>query len=42
LRAHKIVWKPQPEAPVLTLFAVHVTRKVGPFVFQRDYAAPDG
>jgi hypothetical protein len=41
LRAHKLAWKQHPDAPTLTLFAIHVTRKVGPFVFQRDYAAPD-
>jgi hypothetical protein len=41
LRVHKLAWKEQMEAPTLTLFAIHVTRKVGPFVFQRDYAAPN-
>jgi hypothetical protein len=41
LRAHKLALKQHPEAPTLTLFAVRVTRKVGPFVLQREYAAPD-
>jgi hypothetical protein len=41
LRAHKLALKQHPDAPTLTLFAVRVTRKVGPFVLQREYAAPD-
>ena len=41
LRAHKIGWKPHPEAPTLTAFGVRVTRKVGPFILKREYAAPD-
>jgi hypothetical protein len=41
LRAHKIGWKPQPDAPTLTAFGVRVARKVGPFILKREYAAPD-
>jgi hypothetical protein len=29
------------DAPTLTVFGVRVTRKVGPFILKREYAAPD-
>ena len=41
LRAHKIGSKPHADAPTLTAFGVRVTRKVGPFILKREYAAPD-
>jgi hypothetical protein len=42
LRIHKLSWKRDPQAPALTLFGVLVTRKVGPFIFRREYVAPEG
>jgi hypothetical protein len=42
LRAHRLTWKSHLDAPAVTLFGVRVTRKVGPFTLQREYAAPDG
>jgi hypothetical protein len=42
LRAHRLTWKQHPDAPALTLFGVRVTRRVGPFTLQREYAAPNG
>ena len=41
LRAHKIGSTPHADAPTLTAFGVRVTRKVGPFILKREYAAPD-
>jgi hypothetical protein len=38
LRFHKLTLKHRPDAPGLTLFAVRVTRKIGPFTLQREYA----
>jgi hypothetical protein len=38
LRAHRLTLKHQPDAPSLTLFGVRVTRKVGSFTLQREYA----
>lgn len=42
LRAHRLSWKRQVQAPILTLFGVLVTQKVGPFVLRREYAAANG
>ena len=41
LRAHKVGLKGHPNGPTLMAFGVRVTRKVGPFVLKREYAAPD-
>jgi hypothetical protein len=41
LRAHKVGLKEHPNGPTLMAFGVRVTRKVGPFVLKREYAAPD-
>jgi hypothetical protein len=40
LRAHRLVWKRQQQAPSVTLFGVLVTQKVGPFTLRREYAMP--
>jgi len=37
LRAHRLAWKRQPQAPSLTQFGVLVTQKVGPFTLRREY-----
>jgi len=37
LRAHRLVWKRQQQAPSVTLFGVLVTQKVGPFTLRREY-----
>ena len=37
LRAHRLVWRRQQQAPSLTLFGVLVTQKVGPFTLRREY-----
>ena len=42
LRAHRLVWQRQQQAPSLTLFGVLVTQKVGPFVVRREYATTNG
>jgi hypothetical protein len=42
LRAHTLMLKRNPDAPPLTLFGVRVTKSVGPFTLQREYAAPSG
>ncbi len=42
LRAHRLSWTKQPQAPTLTLFGVLVTQKVGPFVLRREYATSRG
>ena len=41
LRVHTLAWKPDRQAPTLTLFGVVVTCKIGPFTLRREYAAPD-
>jgi hypothetical protein len=41
LRAHKVGLKEHPNGPALMAFSVRLTRKVGPFVLKREYAAPD-
>jgi hypothetical protein len=41
LRVHKLAWKRDPQAPALLVFGVLLTRKVGPFILRREYAAPD-
>lgn len=40
LRVHRLAWKPDPQAPTVTVYGVLVTCKVGPFTFRREYAAP--
>lgn len=40
LRVHKIAWKRDSNAPILTLFGMLVTKRVGPFTLRREYAAP--
>ena len=42
LRAHRLSLKHNSEAPSCTLFGVRVTRRVGPFTLQREYATPSG
>jgi hypothetical protein len=42
LRAHKVGLRDDPNGPTLMAFGVRVTRKVGPFMLKREYAAPDG
>jgi len=37
LRAHRLTWKKQPQAPSLMLFGVLVTQRVGPFVVRREH-----
>ena len=37
LRAHRLVWKRQQQAPSVALFGVLVTQKVGPFTLRREY-----
>ena len=39
LRAHRLVWNRQQQAPSLTLFGVLVTQKVEPFTLRREYGA---
>jgi hypothetical protein len=41
LRAHKLALNQNPNAPTLTVCGVLVTRKIGPFVIRREYAAAD-
>lgn len=40
LRSHRLSWRREPNSPSLTVFGVLVTRKVGPFVLRREFAAP--
>lgn len=40
LRVHRLAWKPEPQAPTLTIYGVLVTQKVGLFTLRREYAAP--
>lgn len=40
LRMHRLAWKPDANAPALTLHGALVTRRVGPFAFRREYVAP--
>jgi len=41
LRAHRLAWKGDPNAPTLTVFGARVKYKYGPFTLCREYAAPD-
>jgi hypothetical protein len=41
LRAHRLAWKRDPQAPTITVFGARVKYKVGPFTLCREYAAPD-
>lgn len=41
LRVHRLSWKHDQSAPVLTMFGVLVTCKVGPFALRREYLAPE-
>jgi hypothetical protein len=40
VRSHVVGWKKDPSVPPLIAFGVHVTRKIGPFILKREYAAP--
>lgn len=40
LRVHKLAWKRDAQAPMLTLFGVLVTSQFGPLTVRREYAAP--
>jgi hypothetical protein len=40
LRIHRLSWRREPAAPSLTIFAVLVTCKMGPFTVRREYLAP--
>lgn len=40
LRSHRLSWRREPNSPSLTVFGALVTRKVGPFVLRREFAAP--
>jgi hypothetical protein len=42
LRAHRLAWKRDAEAPAITVFGARVKYKSGPFTLCREYAAPDG
>ena len=42
LRAHRLAWKRDAEAPAITVFGARVKYKLGPFTLCREYAAPDG
>lgn len=39
LRVHKLTWKQDPQAPMLTVIGVLVTQKFGPFTLRREYAS---
>ena len=41
LRTHRLTWRRDPNAPPLTLCGVLLTRKAGPFLLRREFAAPD-
>ena len=41
VRSHVIGWKKDPNVPPLIAFGVRVTRKIGPFILKREYAAPE-
>jgi hypothetical protein len=41
VRSHMVSWKKDPNVPGLAAFGVRVTRKIGPFILKREYAAPD-
>src|SRR5262249_4947937 len=41
VRSHVIGWKQDPRVPPLIAFGVRLTRKIGPFILKREYAAPD-
>jgi hypothetical protein len=40
VRAHSVRWKKDLNVPPLVAFGVRVTRKIGPFILKREYAAP--
>jgi hypothetical protein len=42
LRLHRLSWRADPAAPVLTQRGVLVTRRVGPFMLRREYLVPEG
>jgi len=42
LRAHRLAWKRDAEAPAITVFGARVKYKLGPFTLCREYAAPGG
>jgi hypothetical protein len=42
LRAHRLAWKRDAEAPAITVFGARVKYKLGSFTLCREYAAPDG
>jgi hypothetical protein len=42
LRAHKLAWQRDAEAPTITVFGARVKYKLGPFTLCREYAAPSG
>jgi hypothetical protein len=39
LRIHKLAWKRDAQAPLLTVFGILVTSTMGPFTVRREYAA---
>ncbi len=41
VRSHVVGWKKDPHVPALTAFGIRVTRKIGPFILKREFAAPD-
>jgi hypothetical protein len=41
VRSHAVAWKKDPNVPARTAFGVRVTRKIGPFIVKREYAAPN-
>lgn len=41
LRTHRLSWRRDANAPSMTLFGVLVTRKIGPFLLRREFAAPN-
>ena len=38
LRQHRLSWRRDVRAPVLTVFGALVTERVGPFVLRREYS----
>ena len=40
LREHRLSWRRESALPTLTVFGVLVTRRVGPFIVRREFAAP--
>jgi hypothetical protein len=41
LRTHRLSWRRDPQAPMLTLHSAVAVQKVGLFTLRREYAAPD-